>query len=473
VNGGNQESPMFIDTHAHLDDEAFQSDIAQVIERARDGGVTQILNAGSTLVANQRIIELLGSGILRWGALGLHPHEFNQPLAWDEHHLAAQLAQEGIVALGEIGLDFHLFPGAPAPDREQQLKGFARQLALAKTMELPVIVHVREAFGEALETLRSAGLARGGVIHCFSGDRKWMEKFLELGYHIGISGMVTYPKADDLREAVAACPVDRLVLETDCPYLPPQSRRGQRNEPVYVAEIARYVAQLRGIEPAELGRVTTANAERLFKMGSGHPGTLVYPIDRNLYVNLTNRCTARCVFCPREYNRRVRGHELSLQREPRASEIIAAIPHPQEYAEIVFCGFGEPTLRYPTLLDAARQLKARGARIRVNTNGHALGLFAADLLAQARQWVDTWSISLNAPSPEAYAASVRPQAPDLGFQAVLDFIREAVSQGGKVIVSCVEHHGADCAAVEKIVTGLGAIYRARPLDRLGEPERQR
>lgn len=460
-----------IDTHVHLEDPAFDADRGEVVARARRAGVIAWLNAGSTETANAAALDLARKTPGMFLGIGLHPHEFPRTPAEAADALAGLLCQESVVALGEIGLDFHQFPDHPVPDREAQLEAFRKQLRWARVFELPPIVHVREAQAEALAELRAAGpWPQGGVLHCYSGETARLTESLDLGFSLGIGGPVTYPRAEGLRSAVQQAPLDRLLLETDAPYLPPQSRRGRRNEPMAVAEVAEAVAKIRGLTPEETAERTSGNAERLFKLSAADPGQWVYDLQGHLYVNLTNRCSADCVFCPRRVSRRLQQYELTLRREPKAGELLAAIGDARRYSEVVFCGFGEPVLRLPVLLAVAKAVKAQGVRVRVDTNGHADLIYGRDILPECLGAVDAWSVSLNSADPRQYRQLVRPATGADAQAAVMAFIRRAAAVGFEVTVTAVELPGVDTAKVKQFAEQAGARFRDRPHQRLGEPE---
>jgi TatD DNase family protein len=257
---------MFVDSHAHIDGEEFDADRAEVVARAREAGVRAILNVGTGDPRGgnfERAVAVAEEFEGVFAAAGVHPHDARLYDEEAERRLAEVLASSPrVVALGEIGLDYH-YDNSP---REVQREVFARQLRLAKSMFLPVIIHSREADDETVEVLRAeyAGAARGGVMHCFGGGPKMAEAVLELGFYISFAGNVTFKKAEALREVALAVPSDRLLVETDCPYLTPVPFRGKRNEPARVVETARLLAGLRGVTPEELGRATSLNFARLF-----------------------------------------------------------------------------------------------------------------------------------------------------------------------------------------------------------------
>lgn len=260
---------MFIDSHAHIDGEEFDADRDEVVARAREAGVRAILNVGTgdphgKNFERARAVAETYEGV--YFAAGVHPHDAKLYDAAAEEFVADLLSGSSrAVALGEIGLDYH-YDHSP---REVQREVFARQLRLAQSLSLPVIIHSREADEETLEILRAEyeGAAHGGVMHCFGGGPALAEGALALGFYISFAGTVTFKKADALREVALKVPLERLLVETDCPYLAPVPHRGRRNEPAYVAATARFLAGLRGVSPEELGRATSENFARLFGVG--------------------------------------------------------------------------------------------------------------------------------------------------------------------------------------------------------------
>jgi TatD DNase family protein len=260
---------MFVDSHAHIDGEEFDADRAEVVARARAAGVRAILNVGTGDPHGgnfERAVSVAEEHEGVYAAAGVHPHDARLYDGAAERRLLDVLGSSGrVVALGEIGLDFH-YDNSP---REAQREVFARQLRLAAEASLPVIIHSREADEETVEILRAeyANASRGGVMHCFGGGPRMAEDVLALGFYVSFAGNVTFKKADALREVARAVPPERLLVETDCPYLSPVPFRGRRNEPAHVVETARFLAELRGVSAEELGRVTSENFARLFGAG--------------------------------------------------------------------------------------------------------------------------------------------------------------------------------------------------------------
>ncbi len=255
----------FTDSHAHLDDERFDADREAVLARAREAGVARILTiAEATRPADVEKTLLLAAehdGFL-WVAVGVHPHEARH--ATDEllDELASCASQRRLLAWGEIGLDYH-YDHSP---RDVQQAVFRKQLQRARGLDLPVVIHCREAWDDGLRILTEecAETTLGGILHCFSGTAEIAAQAVERGFLISFAGTVTFPKAENLRTAAAAVPLEHLLVETDCPYLAPQAVRGKRNEPAYVVEVAAELGRLHGLSSDEMGARTTENFLRLF-----------------------------------------------------------------------------------------------------------------------------------------------------------------------------------------------------------------
>lgn len=256
---------MLVDSHAHIDGPEFDNDRDDVIARAHQAGVSTILNVGTgdpNSGAFERAVALAEKHESVFAAVGVHPHDARLLDEPAEERLVSLVANSSrVVAWGEIGLDFH-YDNSP---RDTQRRVFSRQLQLAREAKLPVVVHTREAEDETIEILRDED-ARSGVMHCFSGSGRLAQQCIELGFHISFSGIITFKKAEGLREVARNVPLERLLVETDCPYLAPVPHRGKRNEPAFVVEVARYVADLRGLTLEEFAGVTTDNFHRLFAL---------------------------------------------------------------------------------------------------------------------------------------------------------------------------------------------------------------
>ena len=256
---------MFIDSHAHIDGHEFDADREEVIQRAHVAGILFMLNVGTGdphSGAFERAVELSKAHDSVYTAIGTHPHDARLYDDAAEEKIKTLINNERVIAWGEIGLDFH-YDNSP---RDVQVEVFKRQLRAAREFDLPVVIHTREAEAETIEILQSEyeGARRRGVFHCFSGSMELAQKAIEIGFMISFSGIVTFKKADELREIAKQVPLDRLLIETDCPYLTPIPYRGKRNEPAYVVEVARCLAGLQGMGVEEMGHITGENFNRFF-----------------------------------------------------------------------------------------------------------------------------------------------------------------------------------------------------------------
>ena len=253
---------MFIDSHAHIDGHEFDADREEVIQRARSAGVSVILNVGTGdphSGAFERAVELGKTHESIYTAIGTHPHDARLYDDAAEEKIKTLINNEHVIAWGEIGLDFH-YDNSP---RDVQVDVFKRQLRAARECDLPVVIHTREAESETIEILRNE-YDGSGVFHCFSGSMELAQRAIEIGFMISFSGIVTFKKADELRAVAKHVPLDRLLIETDCPYLTPIPYRGKRNEPAYVVEVARCLATLHDVNIEDMARITTENFNRFF-----------------------------------------------------------------------------------------------------------------------------------------------------------------------------------------------------------------
>lgn len=251
---------MLTDTHCHLHLRQFDLDRDEVVARAEANGVTKVIEVGIDLESNKEAIALAARYPQVYAAVGIHPHEAGKATqeTWEE--LWSLALQPAVVAIGETGLDYYRLRSP----REKQKEALKKQLALARELKKPVILHDREAHDDLWGIVEKHGKALAGVFHCFSGDITMAEKCLEMGFYISIAGPVTFKGAHRLRELARALPLERLLMETDSPFLAPHPYRGRRNEPAYVKLVAQEVAEIRGISFAELAQTTTENAALLF-----------------------------------------------------------------------------------------------------------------------------------------------------------------------------------------------------------------
>ncbi|MFA6034976.1 MAG: TatD family hydrolase [Myxococcota bacterium] len=492
------------DTHAHLGAHDYDTDLEAVILRAREAGVNMLVTVGSGygLKSAGLAIDIAGRHENIWATVGVHPHDallgvdygapFDAPpppgfedrwnkAADEAMEYLKQLAQNPrVVAIGECGLDYH-YDHAPRPVQQQM---FTRMIRLANETGKPIVIHDREAHEDSIALLeKHLNPDATGVYHCFSGDLAFARQVLELGFVLSIPGVVTFKKAEVIENVVREIPIERLILETDCPFLAPIPYRGKRNEPAYVVHTARKVAEIKGLSVDDVARITTLNAIRLFRIekvpsDSQTVDVIAYPIRDSLYLNITNRCTMSCIFCAKRREYVVKGHELKLSREPRPQEILREIfPQISGYRELVFCGFGEPMLRLDVIKEVATAVKANCVApeqpqqpplIRINTDGLANLVHGRDVTAELKGLVDVYSVSINAPDAQTHGriCPTRYTAEE-AFEAVKSFILSA-KRHARVVATAVELPGLDVERIRKLVEDdLGVEFRPRPYDEVG------
>lgn len=252
---------MIFETHAHYDDKAFDEDRENLLLELYQNGITTIINVSSDLASINRTLSLTEKYPYIYGAVGVHPSDSGELTEETFLELTKACQHEKVVAVGEIGLDYYW----QEPEKEIQKKWFERQLLLAQEVSLPVIIHSREAAKDTLDMMRALHAEKsGGVIHCFSYSKEMAAEFLKLDYYFGIGGVVTFQNAKKLREVVAYLPIDKILLETDSPYLAPVPNRGKRNNSGNIPYIAQEIAQIKGVSYEEIIAATRQNSERLF-----------------------------------------------------------------------------------------------------------------------------------------------------------------------------------------------------------------
>ena len=255
----------FVDTHCHLTDEKFSADLVEVYERAKNFGVDRVINFGSTLKDSAEVVELAEKFSGMFAGVGIHPEEVQD---WDGKISAEkifELAKKNkVVAIGEIGLDYHWEKSSEGKILQQKI--FVEQLDIARQLNLPVCIHERDAHGDCLKILQTEGRGLRGVLHCYSGSLEMAHEIWKLGWLIGIDGPLTFKNSAKLPEIVQAAPREMLLLETDAPYLAPVPYRGKRNEPAYLIEIAKKVAEIRSEDLKTVAEYTTQNAKQLYNI---------------------------------------------------------------------------------------------------------------------------------------------------------------------------------------------------------------
>lgn len=457
---------MLIDTHCHLDFKDFDNDRDGAIGRAISKGVVRIINVGSSLEGSRRSVDLAKKYDIIYASVGIHPHEADS-VTDDAISEVKELAKEKkVVAIGEVGLDYYrnLSP------KDKQVEAFKKFIHLAGSLKLPLIIHSREADQDLINILKSEKTKeQSGVIHCFSGDGRFLKECLGLGFSVSFTSNLTFKKAEALREVAKTVPVERVLLETDAPYLAPEGMRGKRNEPAYLTYLVNEWVKLTCLSKEDIGRITTHNANELFKLNLKEESSkIAYEIRDSLYLNITNECTNNCYFCIRAQTSFVKGHNLKLDKEPTIEEILKTVGDPAKYKEIVFCGCGEPTLRLDVIKAVAKTIKSQYPipntqypKIRLVTNGHGDLINRRPIVKELAGLVDNVSVSLNTDKEDLYNKACSPAFGDITYKAVIGFIRDCVASGIKAEVTCLNLPGVDLKECAAIAKSLGASFRAR------------
>jgi TatD DNase family protein len=251
-----------VDSHAHVHFDAFDADRAEMLERARAAGVVAMIDVGTDAATSQRAFDLAGAEVAVFPTAGIHPNDSGAASEADWALVERLAADARCVAVGECGLDWY----RDRTPKATQIAAFERQILLARRVGRPLIIHCREAFADVYDALRRLGPPHRGVMHCFSGTAADATAALDLGLHVSFAGPLTYPKNADLRQTLARVPRDRVLIETDCPFLPPDGKRGKRNEPGFLPFLVHGVADVLGMQPADAALLTARNAVELFRL---------------------------------------------------------------------------------------------------------------------------------------------------------------------------------------------------------------
>jgi TatD DNase family protein len=458
---------MFIDSHAHLQMPHYKDDLEDVLRRSQKEGVEGIMLVGSNEEDSLAGIQLAEKHDFLYAGIGIHPHDVKKVNEKTYENLKEMVSKYKVYAYGEIGLDFF----KNYSRKELQIEHFNAQIDVADELGLPLIVHIRDAYDECYNIFvdKKDKLKKGGVIHCFSSDFEHAKKFIDLGFLISFSGAITYKNSFEQVNALKNVTTENILIETDCPYLAPAPYRGKRNEPSYIKEIAAFVADVKGLSIEDIARVTSRNFYELFGIERAYDkNEFVYKIRNSLYINLTNRCTNDCTFCARGKSYMVKGHNLKLEKEPSADDVIKLIGDPSEYDEIVFCGYGEPLLRLDEVMTISKYVKEKGGRIRINTNGQANLIHKKNILESLKGLVDAISVSLNAENKEKYNEICHSIFGKDTYNEIKDFTIKAKKVIPKVSVSVVDMPGVDVSACEQVAKQeLEVDFKVRKLNVVG------
>jgi TatD DNase family protein len=465
---------MYIDSHAHIFFEEYQADVDDVLKRAIDAGVEAIVVPGTTLETSLEAVRLAESHPNVYACVGIHPHEASKATPRVLEEIEAVSASARVVAIGEIGLDFH-YDYSP---REVQRDVFRQQIQIAVRRNLPIVVHTRESLNEAVAAVESAVRdnprwradqlnvhsrypALRGVFHCFPGAAEDAWRLLELGFLVSYPGIVTFKNSTSL-DTLRKIGYDHILLETDSPYLAPEPLRGKRNEPANIPLIGKKIAQLFDVTEEDVARAARHNTKKLFNIGPVDPPQIAYRLRNSLYLNITIRCNADCWFCDRKGEAIVKGHNLKIEKEPTGEEIVTAIGDPTAFDEIVFCGYGEPTIRLDVLKQVARIVKEKGGRVRLNTDGHGSVINHRNIVPELAGLIDSVSISLNSIDPEQYGKLMGLDGKKY-HSAMIEFARECRKYIPEVVLTVVGMNEIDASAAKDFVEKeIGADFRVRP-----------
>lgn len=455
---------MLVDSHCHLDFKDFELDFDDVIDRAKRKGVARIINVGSSTEGSRRSVELAEKYDIIYASVGIHPHEADSVTDDAISEIKKLAEKKKVVAIGEVGLDYY----RNLSSKENQAAVFEKFIRLSLDLNLPLIIHSRQADRDIIDILKkysqlSAPNSRlKGVIHCFSGDGQFLKECMELGFNISFTSNLTFKKAQALREVAKTVPIEKVLLETDAPYLAPEPMRGKRNEPAYLTHLVDEWVKLTGLSGKDIERITTHNANELFKLNLKEESSkITYEIRDSLYLNITNECTNNCYFCIRTQTPFVKGHNLKLDKEPAVEEILKAIGDARKYREVVFCGYGEPTTRLDVVKAVCRELKKKGAATRLVTNGHGDLINKRPIVKELVGLIDKVSVSLNTDKEDLYNKVCSPAFGNGTYKAVMKFIRDCAESGIKTEVTCLSLPGVDLKECAVIVRSLGASFRAR------------
>jgi TatD DNase family protein len=470
---------MFIDSHAHLFLKEYQNDLEEVLHRAKEAGVDYIICPGIDLASSRQAIALAEKYDMVYACVGVHPHDASKATSKTLEEIESLSEHSKVVAIGEIGLDYHYNFSLPAMQREV----FNAQLEIAIRRDLPIVIHSREAEADTLQLLELKLKSKPewrksvsksydryppprGVFHCFPGDPAMAWRVIRSGFNVSLPGPVTFgtkPEKPNLMVDVAThVSAEHILLETDCPYLTPAPHRGRRNEPAYVKHIAKAIADLQHLSVEDIGRASSFGVRRLFGIGSYPSPTIAYTLRDSLYLNITIRCNADCVFCDRKGEAIIKGHNLRIEKEPTTDEVIHAIGDPSRFTDIVFCGYGEPTIRLDVVKEVARWVKAQGGNVRLNTDGHGNVIHHRNIVPDLVGLIDSVSISLNTTDPVQYGKLMRLDGQKY-FPAMIDFAKECVKHNLDVTMTIVGLDEVDEQQARQFVEKqIGAKFKNRP-----------
>lgn len=450
---------MFIDTHSHLFSPDFENDLDEVINRAKENGIDHIIVPATDLATSKKTLELAGKYDIIYAAVGVHPHETKE---WNDSLLGEieKLAKHRrVIAIGEIGLDYY-YDFSP---KEKQIEAFKAQLDLAVKLKLPAIIHNRESDEDMMDIISSyCGSNLRAQFHCFNSSLEDALEYIKMNHIISFTGNITFKKSDELRNIVEGISLNNILLETDSPYMTPEPYRGKRNEPANVRFVAQKIAEVHHTDIEEVAKITSFNAFKFFGLNDKSKISYTYQLGKNLYINITNRCNSDCFFCNRKGDAVLHGYNLKMSKdeEPPAEVYIQEIGDPAKYDEIVFCGYGEPTIRWDVVKKISKYVKANGGKTRLNTNGHGSFINKRDITPEFLGLIDVVSISINTVDPRQYAKIMRLDT--RYFNEMVTFAKNVKRFVEKLVMTVVSIDEIEIQKAKTVVEEkFGAEFRVR------------
>ena len=416
-----------IDSHCHLNLEHFEDDRDITVARAVSDGVTAFMNIGYDRSSIRQTLELLEQYPFMFAAAGVHPHDAASYTPELDAEVRAALEHPRVVAVGEIGLDFY----RDIAPRETQTDVFRKMIALSREKHKPIVIHCRDAFNEVIQTLIDEGGTYHGIFHAFSAGDAEARSVFQLGFHIGIGGVITYKNAR-LADTVAMLPIEKLVIETDSPYLTPHPWRGKRNEPAFVAHVVRTIARVKNMTVAEVDRITTQNY--LDAMGLG-PGALPPPVYKI-------------------------GDEVYIQGAAATPSDLDPIA-PDGITEAILTGVVDPLENLENTLAISTLARERGWRVRVNSSGFANQAAGRDVTKELAGIVDEIDVTLFGVNAKQHDELAYPTVGSEGWEVMRDFVRCSVASGIETVCEFVAVPGFDPEPCREFARSLGARYDIR------------
>jgi len=422
-----------IDTHCHLNHTYFEDDFEEMLTRAVMDGVAGFVNIGFDPESALATLELVERFPFFYGVVGVHPHDAELLTDDFETQLRGMLRHPRVTAVGEIGLDFY----RDLSPREVQRETFIRMLRMAKELDRPIVIHCRDAFDDVIEVLKTEGDSYRGIFHAFAGSPEQAAQVLELGFHVGIGGVVTF-RNSSLGDTLESIPLERIVIETDSPYLTPQPFRGMRNEPAYVAHVARYLAKVKKWPVEDILRITTSNFMVALGVSESAMSQPVYKIGDKVYIHIA-QASKSC---------------------DEAQGLNDMIDH-FEADELVICGFGETLDHLDRVMSVAEHAKGKGWRTRLNTSGLGNQIADRDVTPELAKSVDEVVVLFYGTTATQHDHVIYGRGGEEQFEVMRDFVRCSVKAGMDTLCEFIAVPKFSPEQCRAFARDLGAQYDIR------------